>query len=118
VNFTAKQIARQRIQTLIQQAANTYKADPKRAQSYLWTARKVAMAARIRLPPTCKQQICKKCNTLLIPGESSRVRIKPRREPHVVVTCLECGYQTRIPLKAKKEKTKSEQNNLKNEETR
>jgi ribonuclease P protein subunit RPR2 len=119
VNYTAKQIARQRIQILIQQATHTYKVDPKLAQSYIWTARKIAMAARIRLPKADKRRVCKKCNTLLVPGESSRVRIKPRREPHVVVTCLKCGNLTRIPFKAKhKEKTRIEQNNLKNEATR
>ena len=112
VNSTAKQIARQRVQVLFQQATRTYKANPQLAQSYICTARKIAMAARMRLPTAYKRRICKNCNTLLVPGESSRVRIRPRREPHVVVTCLKCGSQTRIPLKEKKkEKTEIEQNN-------
>ncbi len=119
MNSTAKQIARQRVQVLLAQASRKYRANPELAQSYLWAARKIAMAARIRLPPAYKQRICRECNVLLVPGESSRVRIKPKREPHVVVTCLKCGCQTRIPLKAKnKEKKRIEQNNNQNEASR
>jgi RNase P subunit RPR2 len=37
-----------------------------------------------------------------LPGVSCRVRIKQRREPHVVVTCLKCGKPIRIPLERKR----------------
>jgi RNase P subunit RPR2 len=54
---------------------------------------------------------------LLVPGETSRVRVKPRREPHVVTTCLACGSQTRIPLRLNnKEKTANEQTQTLNEQ--
>jgi ribonuclease P protein subunit RPR2 len=102
MNSTAKQIAKQRIAILFQQAAAIYKTDPALAQNYLLTARKIAMSARLSLPTAYKRCICKKCNSLLVPGETSRVRIKPTRETHIVVTCLNCGNQTRIPLKEKK----------------
>jgi ribonuclease P protein subunit RPR2 len=120
LNDTTKQIARQSVQVLFELAENTRKTNPKFAQRYLEIAQKIAMSARLCLPAAYTRQICKECNTLLIPGESSRIRIKPRREPHVVITCLKCGYQTRIPLKTKKmnykqEKTESEQNNNQDE---
>ncbi|MCW4018879.1 MAG: ribonuclease P protein component 4 [Candidatus Bathyarchaeota archaeon] len=119
MNYTAKQIAKKRIQILLQQATQVHKTNPALARSYVWSARKIAMAVRIRLPSEYKRQICKKCNTLLVPGESSRVRVRPQREPHVVVTCLHCGNQTRIPLKLKnKEKVRIEQNNIQNEAPR
>ncbi|MCW4010302.1 MAG: ribonuclease P protein component 4 [Candidatus Bathyarchaeota archaeon] len=119
MNFTAKQVARRRVHILFEQATCTYEANPELAQSYLLTAKKIAMAARIRMPPAYRRRICRQCNTLLVPGQSSRVRIKPRREPHVVVTCLRCGSQTRIPLKPKnKEKPQIEQNNFKDETSR
>jgi ribonuclease P protein subunit RPR2 len=104
VNSTAKQIAKQRIAILFEQAAQQRKTDPQLAQSYIRTARKIAMAARVRLPQMYRRQICKNCNTLLIPGETSRVRVRSKREPHMVITCLNCGSQTRIPLKPKGEK--------------
>ena len=119
MNGTTKQIARQRVHVLFQQAKSTYRANPQLAQRYVETARKIAMSARMRLPAAFKRQICKNCNAFLVPGESSRVRIKPRREPHVVITCLKCGHQTRIPLRVKKkEKIEIEQNNHQDETSR
>ncbi len=118
MNSTAKQIAQRRVNVLFEQATLKYQTDPKLAQNYLHTARKIAMAARLRLPAAYKRQICKNCNMLLVAGQTSRVRIKPRREPHLVTTCLNCGSQTRIPLKPKKEKTRIEQNNNQNETPR
>jgi ribonuclease P protein subunit RPR2 len=116
VNSTVKQIAKQRIQILFQQAERTCRDNPQLSQRYVQIARKIAMSARMRLPTESKRRICKKCNSFLVPGQNSRVRIKPRRELHKVVTCLNCGNQTRIPLKPKlKEKKEIEQNNNKNE---
>ena len=104
----AKQIARQRIQILFQQAKSVYRDDPKLSSRYIVTARKIAMATRIPLPTVYKRQICKNCSTLLVPGDNCRVRIRQKREPHVVITCLSCGCKTRISLKKKREKTKIE----------
>jgi RNase P subunit RPR2 len=33
-----------------------------------------------------------------------RVRIQQRREPHVVITCFNCGGYTRIPLRKREER--------------
>jgi len=118
MNFTTKQIAEQRIWVLFQQAESVYRANPQLSSRYIETARKIAMAARIRLPMKHRRRICKNCNTLLVPGDNCRVRIKQKREPHVVTTCLNCGAQTRILLRKKKEQNKLEQNNYSNETSR
>jgi ribonuclease P protein subunit RPR2 len=114
----AKQIARQRIQVLFQQAKKVYPDNPQLSSRYVETARKIAMAAKIRLPTVYRRQICKNCHMLLVQGANCRVRIKQKREPHVVVTCLNCGYQTRMLLRKKKEKQRLEQNNYPNETPR
>lgn len=101
-----KHIAKQRIQTLFQRAEKIYAENPGLAQHYVYTARKIAMAAKIRLPAKYRRQICKKCKSLILLGINSRVRTQKRREPHIVITCLNCGHRTRIPLKKKEEKTK------------
>jgi ribonuclease P protein subunit RPR2 len=111
----AKQIARQRIQVLFQKAKNAYRDNPQLSSRYIATARKIAMAAKIPLPTVYKRQICKNCNMLLVPGDNCRVRIRQKREPHVVITCLSCGCKTRIALKKKREKTKLEHDNYPNE---
>jgi ribonuclease P protein subunit RPR2 len=113
-----KQIAQQRIETLFQQAQEVGRANPKLAAEYVKTARRVAMAARIRMPSTFKRQTCKKCNALLVYGINCRVRIKQKRESHVTITCLNCGYQSRIGLRKKQGQVKIEQDNNTNETSR
>jgi ribonuclease P protein subunit RPR2 len=97
----AKQIAKQRIQVLFQQAKSVYRDNPQLSSRYVAAARKIAMAAKIPLPTVYKRQVCKNCHVLLVQGENCRVRIRQEREPHVVITCLSCGCKTRIPLKKK-----------------
>jgi ribonuclease P protein subunit RPR2 len=109
-----KQIARQRIQILFEQAKIS-KSDPKLAAKYVKSARRIAMAAKIRLPLEFRRQTCKNCNALFVHGVNCRVRIKQKRESHVVVTCLNCGNQTRILLGKKEEQKHLEQNNDQNE---
>ena len=110
-----KQIARQRIQILFVQAKQVHKANPQLAMQYVKSARKIAMAAKIRLPIEFRRETCKSCNALLVQGYNCRVRIKQKREPHMVITCLNCGNQTRILLRRKKEQKELEQNNYPNE---
>lgn len=110
-----KQIAKQRIAILFEQAKNVGKTNPKLAAEYVLSARKIAMAAKIRLPTEFRRQTCKDCNSLLIQGFDCRVRIKQKREPHVVITCLNCGKQTRIMLSKKREQKQVEQDNNQNE---
>ena len=112
--ISVRQIARQRIQILFDQAKNVGKTDPQLAIQYVKSARRIAMAARIRLPVEFRRGTCKNCNALFVQGYNCRVRVKQKREPHVVVTCLNCGNQTRMLLR-KKERSLLEQNNDSNE---
>lgn len=102
MNYAVRKIARQRIDVLFQQSVELSKSNPELAQRYVATARKIAMSARIRLPTHYKRRICKNCNALLVYGMNCRVRIKPKREKHVVVTCLSCGARMRYNVKPKK----------------
>ena len=112
-----KHIARQRIEILFEQAKTVVKANPKLAAEYVGMARRIAMAAKIRLPIEFRRATCKECNVLFVHGVNCRVRVKQKREPHVVVTCLNCGKQTRYMLK-KKVQNRIEQDNDKNEAPR
>jgi len=112
---SVKKIAKQRIQILFEQAKQVHKTNPQLAMQYIKSARRIAMATKIRLPVEFRCETCKNCNALLVKGYNCRVRIKQKREPHVVITCLNCGNQARIVLKKKKEQKKLEQNNYSNE---
>ncbi len=111
---SVKQIARQRIGILFEQAKKVGRSDPELAMRYIVSARRIAMAAKIRLPVEFRRETCKECNALFVHGVNCRVRVKQKREPHVVVTCLNCGNQTRIMLK-KKVQNQVEQDNHTNE---
>jgi ribonuclease P protein subunit RPR2 len=93
-----RSIARQRVQTLFDLAEETLDGDPVLAQRYVKIARRIAMAAKIRLPTQYRRRICRNCKDFILPGVNCRVRVKQLREPHVVITCLNCGKQMRIPL--------------------
>jgi ribonuclease P protein subunit RPR2 len=107
MDASTKHIAMQRIQTLFYLAKETFNENPSLAQRYVDTARKIAMAAKVRLPREYKRQVCWHCKSFILPGVNCRVRVKQRREPHVVITCLNCGKQTRLPMKKKEEKSRA-----------
>jgi len=107
LNADTRQIARLRIHTLFKLAKEIVHDDPALAQRYVDTARKISMAAKIRLPNEYRRQVCKHCKGFMLPGVNCRVRLKQRREPHMVITCLRCGGKTRIPLAKRKELLKT-----------
>lgn len=102
VDSETQRIAIQRIHTLFRLARETYCEDHALAQRYVDIARRIAMSAKVRLPKEYRRQICRHCKSFILPGVNCRVRIKQRREPHVVITCLECGKHMRIPLKSRR----------------
>ncbi|MGD0028369.1 MAG: ribonuclease P [Candidatus Bathyarchaeia archaeon] len=102
-----RRIARQRIQILFRLANETFGEDPSLAQRYVYLARRIAMAARIRLPTKYRRQVCRHCKSFILPGINCRVRIRQEREPHIVVTCLNCGKKMRIPLRKREEQHES-----------
>ena len=103
MDYKTRQIAKQRMQILFIQAERVFRTNSKLASRYIEVARKIGMAAKVRLPTEYKRRICRNCNALLVPGNNCRVRVKQRREPHLAVTCLECGHQTRTLLRKKDE---------------
>ena len=107
MNADVRHIARQRVQTLFSLAFQIFEHDPALAQQYVDTARKISMAAKIRLPRRYRRQVCRHCKSLILPGINCRVRIRQLREPHIVTTCLNCGKHTRMLLSKKEERLKS-----------
>ena len=106
MNSNTRQIAEHRIRVLFEQADAVCKTNPRLSSRYIEIARRIAMSAKVRLPTVYRRRICKKCNSLLVQGSNCRVRLRQNREPHVVVTCLNCGNQTRYLLRKRKETIK------------
>ena len=94
-----KEIARERITTLFQQAQETFPEHPQLAHRYVELARKIALKVNWRLPPQYKRKFCKYCHHFLMPGVNARVRT---REGKVVISCLDCKKFMRIATHQKK----------------
>ena len=97
-----KQIALKRVHILFRLAKEVIHENPERAQRYVQIARRIAMRTRLRMPKEYRSLICRKCKSFILPGVNCRIRIQPRRESHMVITCLNCGGHSRIPLKGEK----------------
>ena len=108
MNDDVRTIARQRINTLFSLAKQIYHEDPALAQRYVDLARRISMAAKLRLPTEYRRQVCGHCKTFILPGINCRIRTRQHREPHLVITCLNCGHHTRIML-AEREEAKTKQ---------
>uniref|UniRef100_A0A7C3J3P8 Ribonuclease P protein component 4 n=1 Tax=Candidatus Methanomethylicus mesodigestus TaxID=1867258 RepID=A0A7C3J3P8_9CREN len=92
-------IARQRIDRLINMAAEKASSRPDLSRRYISMALTISRRTRIRIPRSKKRLFCKKCTTFLLPGKTARVRVRQHRSPHVSVCCLVCGHVKRYPLR-------------------
>jgi ribonuclease P protein subunit RPR2 len=86
-----KDLAAQRIDELMRLAIETAPHNLELANRYVEMATKLATRHRVRLPPSLKRLVCRKCKSILLPGSTSRVRMRQNRGPHTTVTCLRCG---------------------------
>ena len=72
--------------------------------------RAVSLKSQIRLSPTMKHSICKRCDALLLPGFTSICRLENNsrggRKPWadvIVLACNACGIEKRFPVGAKRQ---------------
>ncbi|MEM1586866.1 MAG: ribonuclease P [Candidatus Bathyarchaeia archaeon] len=96
-----REIALSRIEQLFDLAIKMLDKRPNLSQRYVEIARKISMRAKARIPKEKRMLICRHCKRFIFPGVSSRVRLQPRRESHIVITCLYCGRYMRRPLRRK-----------------
>ena len=99
-----KQIALQRIHNLFRLAKEVVHEDPELAQRYVKIARKIAMGTKLQLPKEYRHLVCRHCKSFILPGVNCRIRIQSKREPHMVITCLNCGKHSRMPLKSREKR--------------
>ncbi|MBS3815392.1 MAG: ribonuclease P [Hadesarchaea archaeon] len=94
-----KDIALQRVEILLNRASEVLKKRPKLAHRYAEIAWKLKKRHNLEFPERLKRKICRKCQSFWVPDVTCRVRTQSSRPPHVVITCLECGYKKRVPYK-------------------
>jgi ribonuclease P protein subunit RPR2 len=93
--FLFRDIAKDRIKRLFSLAEQKLRTDPDLSREYVSIAIRIGTRCRVRLPTNWKWRICRGCNTLLSPGLNCTVRIRPNRQPHLVIRCLYCGRISR-----------------------
>jgi len=93
-DFQSK-IATERIGILFDLADKELRKHPERSRRYVELARKIGLRYNVRLGEL-KRKFCKKCNTILKSGFTSKVRIDRKRKV-VETTCLNCKKVYRIP---------------------
>ncbi|MCQ5363310.1 MAG: ribonuclease P [Candidatus Methanomethylicia archaeon] len=99
-----KDLAAQRIDNLFRLAEANIHSNPSYSDRYVEMAIQISKRTNVRIPKSWKYFMCKSCHSFLYPGIRSRIRISPRRSPHIVVTCLVCGTTKRYPIKTKKQR--------------
>ncbi|NHI90640.1 MAG: hypothetical protein EAX87_14055 [Candidatus Thorarchaeota archaeon] len=91
-----KRLAEARVDILWEQAKNDAKSGlSEQARQKMLSARRIAQRARTKIPRQVNRRVCRVCGTVLIPGNTCRVRVRHNRAKHVVVSCLSCGATRR-----------------------
>ena len=97
-----KQIAKERIIRLFEQAEQMFKQDPKYSNRYVELAIKISTKYKVRIPRELKRRICKKCKSYLVPNRNCVVRLLNKT---VHYFCKICNHINRYPyVKEIKEK--------------
>lgn len=89
-----QKIAKERIAILFDLAEKEFEKHPERSKRYVELARKIGLRYNVRFPKQLKRRFCKNCNSLLIPGKSSLVRVSRK---NLIVKCLSCNKVYRSP---------------------
>ena len=91
-----KQVGNERIRILFNAAEERMEmGDSALAKSYIKRLMKISTHYKIKLSKEMKNKICKKCNTLLIPGKTCSVRVVSVHR-YVSYECNDCKCQTHI----------------------
>lgn len=94
-----KKIALERIRRLFNMADYVFHINPVLSHRYVELSRRIAMRCKVRIPRDLRRRFCHRCYKFLKPGVNCRIRLAKRREPHIVITCLECGNIVRLNLR-------------------
>lgn len=83
------------MERLFEEAMRIHEKDPDLADRYAELAWRIKLKHRVDLPPRWKGSVCRKCHSFMVPGSSSRVRV---RRGMVVTRCLRCGDTRRYVI--------------------
>ncbi|XP_054039838.1 ribonuclease P protein subunit p21 isoform X4 [Rissa tridactyla] len=88
--------ALQRLSFLFQAAHWVLPHSPALARFYCSTQRGAARRLVLRMAPSVKRTICRRCCSLLLPGAGGCLRLRGKGQPRMVLRCLSCGRRRRF----------------------
>ncbi|OKY77835.1 MAG: RNase P subunit RPR2 [Candidatus Methanohalarchaeum thermophilum] len=88
-------LAKQRIEILMEKAEEIFDEDPERSHRYARLAWRIKLKTRVKFPKKWKRRFCRKCKIFLVPNKTCRIRLNNSK---VTITCLNCGKIKRIPI--------------------
>jgi ribonuclease P protein subunit RPR2 len=91
-----RRIALERIVILYRLAEDTYKTDPDLSRRYLRLVKQISSHYKIKLAKEMKRHICRKCGSLLVPGDTLSVRLASSKRL-VMYKCGNCGAEASFP---------------------
>lgn len=94
-----KEIAKERIEVLFEEAKMAFNSDPKLSNRYVKLARELAMKAKVKIPSLLKKRFCKHCYSYLVPSKNVRIRLQKAK---LVYYCLNCKKYMRFPYTKEK----------------
>jgi ribonuclease P protein subunit RPR2 len=98
-----REIAKERIENLFEEAEKEFSKHPERADRYVELARKIAMKTKVRMTDY-RTKFCKHCYKYLKPGANCRVRTKNKK---VIYYCMNCKRYIKFPYLREKRGIKS-----------
>ncbi|KAI8057003.1 RNAse P Rpr2/Rpp21/SNM1 subunit domain-containing protein [Syncephalis plumigaleata] len=70
---------------------------------YVSSLRTVARRNVLRIDPTLKRSLCRRCDSLLLPGVNANIRVEETANPAVITDCCFCKTGRRLPLQPDKQ---------------
>ena len=89
---TVKQIAMQRVKTLIDRALHS---KDEYSDHHIAIAKKIILKYKLKIPFEYKILFCKKCKNFIIPGRDSIIRVGRSNTKAIRITCKLCGHTYR-----------------------
>lgn len=93
-----------RITYLYQMSCALQSKYPQLARGYSKSGTVISKKSVLKMTPAMKRSICKKCNTVMIPGMSMRIRMenesrgKHAKHDMLIYECIKCGCVKRFPV--------------------
>lgn len=90
-----EEVAKERIAVLSGLAEAAVQSEPELARSYVKRLRQISRHYKVQIPKEVKRRICTGCNTAMVPGVNSTVRIVSSKH-YVAYACNSCKREQHI----------------------